>query len=34
VFFLLVVLYSAYRVTFVGSVVWKGREIRVSKKVK
>lgn len=32
VFFLLIVLYSAYRVVFVGTVSWKGREIKVRKK--
>lgn len=31
-FFVFVVLYSFYRVTFVGSVSWKGREIKVGRK--
>ncbi len=31
-FFIFVILYSFYRVTFVGSVSWKGREIKVGRK--
>ncbi len=31
-FFILIILYSVYRVVFVGTVSWKGREIRVGKK--
>ena len=32
IFFLFIILYSVYRVAFVGSVTWKGREIKVGKK--
>ena len=28
-FFIAVMLYSAYQVTFLGSVLWKGRQIKV-----
>lgn len=30
-FFILIIIYSAYRVVFIGSVVWKGRVIKVGK---
>lgn len=32
IFFIFIILYSVYRVAFVGSVNWKGREIKVGKK--
>jgi glycosyltransferase involved in cell wall biosynthesis len=32
VFFIVVILYSYYQVTFTGSVIWKGRQIKVGRK--
>lgn len=32
IFFILVMLYSAYQVTFIGSVSWKGRQVQVGNK--